>query len=117
MRKYIVPSDEIPNAILNISIVLGLRWNPFMFIRPPRKPIMPRVTISGIILGKVAIKTIRHDMNMRYIIIEMSITANTTLSIRLVTKKSLPRKNIRLLPVNVSLYRWSAGNHDLVATE
>ena len=51
-----VPSDEIPNAILKIRIVDGLN-------RIPIYPIIPAVIISGIIQGSFESKIILKDLN------------------------------------------------------
>ena len=61
-------------------------------------------------LGIVEIKIIRKDVNKVNISKAISTIANTTLSIRLLIKKSLPFKNMILLPVILISYCSSFGN-------
>ena len=56
MRKYIVPSDEIPKAILNIKIVDGLN-------RIPKNPMIPAVIANGIRQGSFDKMIMRNERN------------------------------------------------------
>src|ERR1700752_1147071 len=56
VRKYTVPSEAIPKAMLKIKMVDGLK-------RMSKKPITPAVITKGIKHGNLDSKMIRIDLN------------------------------------------------------
>ena len=91
-----VPSEEIPNAILKINMVEGFKCI-------SKNPISPAVIISGTRLGITDISTIRGDINNVNITIAINIMASKTDSNRFSTRKALPFRNIKLFPVITTL--------------
>ena len=102
VRKYIVPSDEIPNAILNTKMVDGL-------IGTPIYPITPAVTRSGKIFGIRDTRIIRPDLNIYAIKSEINRIASDKEMARFLTKYLVPFKKSNAFPVTYTLKR-SAGN-------
>ena len=71
VRKYMVPSLAIPNAIEKIRIVDG--FNGIL-----KYPIIAAVISNGVILGISAITTIRKDINIKNITVPMRRMASNT---------------------------------------
>ena len=76
VRKYIVPSEAIPNAMLKIKIVDG-------FSEIFAKPIMPAVISKGTSDGISAIKIIRPERKRKNIRLPINKMASMILSLRL----------------------------------
>ena len=74
-----VPSEAIPNAMLNIRIVDGLRGM-------LKNPIIPAVISKGIRLGKMETAIILNDIKSKNMIMEIKNIASNMLSIRLVKR-------------------------------
>ena len=97
VKKWIALSTDIPNAMLNTSMVDD-------FSRMSKNPISAAVTKSGIKLGMIEINTIFHEVKSQTIQSEINRIANARLCTRLSTSLSEPLVNIRLEPVRLVLY-------------
>ena len=105
-KKWIVSSTDIPNAMENTRIVDG-------FNAIPKYPIIAPVRSKGIKFGIIETTTIRNELNIHAIKIEIRIITKSKLKTKFLIKNLVPFKKTIEVPVIVTSY-FSGSNISLI---